>query len=92
MFYTINVALKGQHYFGTSEHSLRALGDAQSLVHHFVKLFPDSEGYSVTLYEGRHSSKVVEFCCEGAEILNDNGYSICSLCAANLTTQRKGDK
>ena len=30
-----------------------------------------------------------EVCCEGAEILNDNGYSVCSLCGANLTTQRE---
>mgnify|MGYP003136842270 CR=1 FL=1 len=61
MFYTINVALNGRHYFGTSEHSLRALGDAQSLAQHFVKLFPESEGYSITLYESHHSSKAIEF-------------------------------
>ena len=35
------------------------------------------------------SIKDEEVCCEGAEIVNDNGYSVCSLCGANLTTQRE---
>ena len=44
----------------------------------------DSLYYEITVKNENN-----EVCCEGAEIVNDNGYSVCSLCGANLTTQRE---
>lgn len=49
MNYEINVSLHGKHYFATAPRSLTNLPDAIWMKAHFVKIFPEEEGYKVRL-------------------------------------------
>lgn len=49
MSYEINVSLKGKHYFATSDRSLRSEDAAVAMAKHFKELFPESEGYQITV-------------------------------------------
>lgn len=49
MYYEINVSLNGRHFFATSEHSVQDAYKAESLYKVFLKKFPESEGYRVTV-------------------------------------------
>jgi hypothetical protein len=57
MFYEINVSKDGRHYFATHERSLIGKVEALKAYHDFVKRFPASEGFYVTLTECRRSGK-----------------------------------
>lgn len=49
MYFEINVSLNGRHFFATSERSIQDAGKAESLYKVFLKKFPESEGYRVTV-------------------------------------------
>lgn len=49
MNYEINVAKNGTHYFATDERSLTTERAARDMYRHFLELFPESEGYSITV-------------------------------------------
>lgn len=49
MSYSINVALNGRHYFATTERSLSTSEQTANMVADFVKRFPASEGFSISL-------------------------------------------
>lgn len=60
MEYEINVAKNERHYFATHERSLRTRGEALDMARHFKRLFPESEGYEITLRETRTTGWDVE--------------------------------
>lgn len=50
MHYEINVMKKGYgHYFATNERSVTNETKAKELFEHFTRIFPESEGYTVTV-------------------------------------------
>lgn len=49
MYYEINVAFKGMHYFATAERSITTQKDAEHMYRHFIKLFPEEQGYELSL-------------------------------------------
>jgi hypothetical protein len=49
MYFEINVALNGKHYFATSERSIRSSKKAAEVVADFEKRFPENEGFSISL-------------------------------------------
>ena len=53
MYYAINVSQHGQHYFATSERSIRTEEQARAMFEHFSDLFPAADGYQIgaTRYE-----------------------------------------
>lgn len=55
MYYEINVALNGKHYFATHPRSITDEGSAKRLYYELEKRFPKSDGFSVgvTCYEQR---------------------------------------
>ncbi len=55
MYYEINVAKAGVHFFATAERSCRSMHAAQMVFNDIKTKFPSSEGYSVTV-----SHKTVE--------------------------------
>jgi len=60
MSYEINVSLNGRHYFATHTRSLTYEPDALALFEHFKKLFPESEGYELTLWKKRTASNMIK--------------------------------
>lgn len=53
MYYEINVAYKGSHFFATAKRSISDSEELQKRLVVFLRKFPASEGYSisVTRYE-----------------------------------------
>jgi hypothetical protein len=53
MYYEINVALNGKHFFATAERSITNPWDLKEKLKVFIQKFPESEGYelSVTKWE-----------------------------------------
>ena len=49
MYYEINVSLNGKHYFATSDRSIRTKEKAQEMALHFREVFPESQGYDITV-------------------------------------------
>ncbi|NIW00389.1 hypothetical protein GWN26_15190 [Candidatus Saccharibacteria bacterium] len=47
MYYEINVSQHGQHYFATSERSIRTKEQAEKMFEHFSDLFPAADGYEI---------------------------------------------
>ena len=54
MYYTINVALNGQHYFATAERSITTEKQAEKMLEHFSDLFPTADGYQIKVTEWRN--------------------------------------
>lgn len=61
MYYEINVAYNGRHYFATADRSLRSYDEAASMYRHFTKLFPSESGYELRLIECNVVSKPIVF-------------------------------
>jgi hypothetical protein len=61
MFYEINVAKNGKHYFATAERSILHKDSAKEIVKHFKTVFPKSEGYSISCSLCMKTSKDVDF-------------------------------
>ena len=55
MYYEINVALNGRHFFATHERSLITLNKLKEVYDVLSEKFPKSEGYEITVtrYEKR---------------------------------------
>lgn len=49
MYYEINVAKDGKHYFATAERSLHTLDSAQALAAEFATLYPVIRGFVITI-------------------------------------------
>jgi hypothetical protein len=49
VYYEINVALRGRHFFATAERSITTRAAAAEVYWLFVRKFPDSEGYTITV-------------------------------------------
>lgn len=49
MYFTINVALNGLHYFATAERSITSEDVAIAMTRTFRRKFPPVDGYSVTV-------------------------------------------
>lgn len=49
MYFEINVALNGRHYFATAERSLRDEASARQVAEDLRRRFPEHEGFSITL-------------------------------------------
>lgn len=47
MYYEINVSYKSEHYFATSDRSIRNITKAANLYKQFCLKFPKEEGYKV---------------------------------------------
>jgi hypothetical protein len=47
MYYKINVAKNGKHYFSTSDSSIRSKEKAKEVYQHFQIVFPESENYNI---------------------------------------------
>lgn len=55
MYYEINVALNGQHYFATAKRSLTDELAARGMYAVFCDKFPESAGYRVSLTQWKES-------------------------------------
>ena len=49
MYYEINVALKGTHFFATDERSLTTTSEMKYVLSVFKKKFQKEEGYEITV-------------------------------------------
>lgn len=49
MNYEINVSRNGSHYFATADRSISDQSKAKRVVDHFRELFPETEGYKITV-------------------------------------------
>lgn len=61
MYFEINVSLNGHHLFATSERSIQYTGKAESLYRLFLKKFPESEGYRVTVTRMEKTGHATDF-------------------------------
>ena len=50
MYHEINVALNGTHLFATHERSIVSMDDLARVTNIFLKKFPESEGFSISVY------------------------------------------
>lgn len=50
MYYEINVAYNKQHYFATAPRSLTNEEKANVVFKHLKQLFPEADGFTVTMY------------------------------------------
>jgi hypothetical protein len=60
MYYEINVALNGTHYFATHERSITYIETAKKVFADFVKRFPKEEGFSISLTEWETRGKTIK--------------------------------
>lgn len=60
MYYEINVALNGRHFFATHDRSLNTWNKAMEVWNVFVKKFPRSEGYEVTMTEKKVTGQKID--------------------------------
>ena len=49
MYYEVNVSLNGQHFFATSERSIKESNKLDHVLKVFKEKFPESEGYKITV-------------------------------------------
>lgn len=49
MYYEINVALNGRHFFATAERSVTSQSQLKKVYPTIKAAFPESEGYTVTV-------------------------------------------
>ena len=57
MYYEINVALNGSHFFATAPRSITYIKTLQAKLKVFMVKFPESEGYSISVSEHPEVSK-----------------------------------
>jgi len=61
MWYTINVALKGQHFFATAKHSIENEAQAKVVYATLADKFTQAEGYSLSVTRLETIGQPVEF-------------------------------
>lgn len=49
MYYEINVALHGHHFFATAERSITSEHKLKEVLKVFIEKFPKSEGYGISI-------------------------------------------
>lgn len=49
MYYEINVALNGRHFFATAERSITTQWDLEKVYNVLKEKFPTEEGYEITI-------------------------------------------
>ena len=49
MYYEINIALNGKHFFATDERSIRTEWELKRVLEVFTQKFPKKEGYEITV-------------------------------------------
>lgn len=49
MYYEINIALNGKHFFATDERSIRTEWELKRVLEVLVQKFPKEEGYDITV-------------------------------------------
>lgn len=49
MYYEINVALNGRHFFATAERSITDRKSLDTVLSVFKQKFPENEGYSISV-------------------------------------------
>jgi len=59
MYYEINIAKNGKHYFATAPQSLSDFLAANELYKDLIIKFPPSEGYNLTLTRWEKTGKVL---------------------------------
>jgi hypothetical protein len=57
MYYRINVAKGGKHFFATADHSLTSQMDYYKVLPVIAEKFPESEGYKISVSYWTHSGK-----------------------------------
>ena len=60
MYYEINIALNGQHFFATNERSLTSCGQARAVYDEFKKRFLEKDGFKISVTLVTVSSELVE--------------------------------
>lgn len=60
MYYEINVALHGNHFFATAERSIRDMIKLKQVYSSFKDKFPESEGFSIYVTKREIISKSVD--------------------------------
>lgn len=61
MYYEINVAKNGKHYFATHERSISTEQKAKELLDKLTQAFPESEGYKVSVTKWEKLGKTIKF-------------------------------
>lgn len=56
MYYEINVALHGKHYFATAERSIRDIDKCREVYLALKKAFPATDGYTLNISQCKHVS------------------------------------
>lgn len=57
--YEINVAYMGHHYFATHERSISTMYQCRDIYRALKKAFPESEGYSLSVYKNEPISQII---------------------------------
>lgn len=74
MHYEINVSHNGKHLFATAERSLTTLGEAKRVYDKIKKVFPESEGFKLTVTKWQMVGEAVDLDYEEKEI--DPDFSV----------------
>lgn len=59
MYYEINVALHGHHFFATAERSITSEHDLKKKLRVFIEKFPKSEGYGISITYQQNIGKIL---------------------------------
>lgn len=72
MYYEINVALNGKHYFATHKRSITTEHQLQDIVLTFATKFPEEEGYEISISLDKQERYMVDFHEVRAEAIAEN--------------------
>lgn len=61
MYFEINVAKNGQHYFATSERSISTVEKAKEIHKKLSESFPESDGYHITVSKWEKRGETIKF-------------------------------
>jgi len=61
MYFEINVALNGRHFFATAERSITDIDTCHKVYNLFKKKFPEIEGYSIEVTKIETIGHTIEF-------------------------------
>lgn len=60
MYYEINVACNGKHFFATAERSITNPWDLKEKLKVFIQKFPESEGYKLSVTKWKKTGETLE--------------------------------
>ena len=61
MYYEINVALNGKHFFATADRSITDTAKLETVLKVIVEKFPASEGYSISVTQNTQTGSIIDF-------------------------------